>query len=313
MGLLGFVIRRLVLAIPTALLVLFLVFALLHIAPGDPARTMAGLRASEESVEATRVTLGLDRPVPEQFVRYLQRLANGDLGTSTANRVPVSEVILDRIVPTVWILVAGAVLAVMVSLALAIVAARRRDRWPDHLIRWFTVAGLAMPVFWVGLLLILLVALPTGWLPVGGFGVTPTERFRSVLLPGLTLALSLVPIQTRALRSSLLEISEQEVATAARALGIGERRVWRRHILRNAAPPAVSVLSVQAGSLVFAAVVIETTFGIPGIGQGLVDAVSRRDFPVIQGITLVSAAVVMTVHIAADITYALLDPRVQAR
>lgn len=313
MGRLAFIGRRLAMAVPTAILVLLLVFLLLHLAPGDPARTVAGLRATEESVQETRVELGLDRPLSEQFGKYLSRLWQGDLGKSTASNLPVSEVIGGRLAPTAWLLIAGATIAVTMSLLLASAAARHRDRWQDQVIRWFTVASLAMPAFWVGLLLILLVALPTGWFPVGGFGGSLTDRVRSVALPGLTLALALAPVQIRALRSSLIEVYEAEYAAAARAIGVGERRLLWRHLLRNAALPAVTVLAVQTGSLLFAAVIVEATFGIPGIGQALVEAVSRRDFPVVQGITLISAGLVMGAHIVADVVYAILDPRVESR
>jgi peptide/nickel transport system permease protein len=168
-----------------------------------------------------------------------------------------------------------------------------------------------MPVFWVGLMLILLVALPTGWFPVGGFPDGLAEQVRAMVLPSLTLGFALAPVQIRALRSSLAQVYDSDYTMAARSIGVSETRLLWRHLLRNAALPAVTVLAVQMGSLLFGAVVVEATFALPGLGQGLVQSVSRRDFPMVQGVTLISAVLVLTAHLLADAAYAALDPRVE--
>ena len=168
-----------------------------------------------------------------------------------------------------------------------------------------------MPVFWVGLMLILLVALPTGWFPVGGFQGGPGDKLRSLVLPSVTLGFALAPVQIRALRSSLAQVYDSDYAVTARSLGVGEGRLLRRHLLRNAALPAITVISVQMGSLLFGAVITEATFGLPGLGSALVQSVSRRDFPMVQGIALASALFVLLAYLVTDVVYAILDPRVR--
>lgn len=292
---------------------LVVVFLLLRLAPGDPARALAGIQASDDAVARIRTELGLDQSIASQFVSYVGQLAHGDLGTSAGTGVPVATVIGDRLPVTAALIGGGILVSIVLSVGLAGIAARARDRPVDHAIRGLTVGLLCMPVFWIALLLILLIAIPTGWFPVGGYGGSALDKVRAITLPALALGCSLAPLQVRALRSSLIEEYGSDHVAAARSLGVGELRLFWRHVLRNAALPVVAVLAVQMGSLLFSVVVVEAAFGLPGIGQALVQAVARRDYATIQGITLVSALIVIAVYLLADVCYALLDPRVEAR
>jgi peptide/nickel transport system permease protein len=311
MGRFGFVLGRLVQMVPVLFLVLFMVFALLHVAPGDPARTLAGIKASEESVQQIRQQLGLDRPLWVQYVTYVGNVAHGDLGISTVSGRPVTSILATRAPVTLFLLLGGTLVSMTLALVLAGAGARRPNSWVDQLVRGVSVVGLGMPVFWVGLMLILLVALPTGWFPVGGFQGGAGDKLRSLVLPSVTLGFALAPVQIRALRSSLAQVYESDYATTARSLGVGEGRLLRRHLLRNAALPAITVVSVQMGSLLFGAVITEATFGLPGLGSALVQSVSRRDFPMVQAIALASALFVLLAYLVTDVVYAILDPRVR--
>lgn len=306
-----FVFARLLQTIPVLFIVLLLVFALLHIAPGDPARTLAGVRATEESVQEIRKELGLDRPLLAQYGTYVGNVFQGDLGTSTVSRQPVTKIVGERLPVTLWLIIGGALVGTTFALLLAGLAARAPNSFIDHVVRAISTIGLGMPVFWVGLMLILLIALPTGWFPVGGFGDDLSTKLRSLVLPSVTLGFALAPVQIRALRSSLSQVYESDYTMSARSLGVSETRLLWRHLLRNAALPAVTVLAVQMGSLLFGAVVVEATFALPGLGQGLLQSVSRRDFPMVQGVTLISATLVLAAHLLADAAYAALDPRVE--
>jgi peptide/nickel transport system permease protein len=309
----GFVLRRVAESVPLLVGITLGVFLLLEITPGDPARALLGPRAPEAAVQAERERLGLDGPITTRFISYVGRAAQGDLGASIRSQQPVTELVADRAPVTLWLLGAGLAFSLAASVPLAVLAARNRDRAADHVIRGFSFFGLTMPPFWVGLMLILFVALPTEIFPVGGFGETPAEHLRAVVLPGLTMALFLSPVQIRSLRAGILTVLASEHVAAARSLGTPEGRLYRRHVLRNAAGPAVALLAVQAAAMLFGAVVIEATFGLPGLGQAMVLAVQQRDFPVVQGLTLVFAVAVLVVNLLADVAQVLLDPRVELR
>lgn len=288
----------------------FVVFLLLEITPGDPARQVAGLRAPEERVEKVRESIGLDDPIVVQYWRYATDALGGDLGYSYKSQQPVTDIIGERIEPTVWLMVLGTLLAVLISVPLAIIAALRRDRLPDHMIRGFGLIGIGMPAFWIGVMLILLVALPTGWFPVGGFGGDPVEKLRSIALPALTLAIGSAPILIRSLRASILNILQSDYVATARSIGLPPRLVLRKFVLRNAAASTVTLLALEIGFLLFGAVVIETTFAIHGVGEGIVLAARGRDLASIQGYTMLFALVVVFVYLVSDAIIAMLDPRV---
>ena len=306
-----FVLKRLLLTIPLLLGIVLLVFLILEITPGDPVRQIVGLRASEERLDEVREELGLDDPVWVQYARYVKSVAGGDLGYSYKSRQSVASLIAERIPVTIWLLGFGLAFSLFLSIPLGIISALRQNRPVDHAIRGVGLVGLTMPSFWVGIILILVVALPTGLFPVGGFGETTVEHLHSIILPAVTLAIAIAPIQIRAVRASVIGVMGSDYISMARSLGIPSRRLMRRFVLRNAAPPVIAILALDIGFLLFGAVVIETTFALPGIGQGLVLAARGRDIPSIQGYTLLFAVIVVAVYLWADIMTALADPRVE--
>ncbi|ANN15859.1 hypothetical protein SD37_09515 [Amycolatopsis orientalis] len=287
-------------------------FTLGQLAPGSPARLLLGIQASQEAVDAMNAELGLDRPLLVQWFEYVWNVLHGDLGRSYSSSRSVGSLIADRSEVTAWLLTAGLGLSIVLSVTLATLAAGRRGTWVDAWIRNFTVASIAVPTFWSGLMLIRLIALPTGWLPVGGFGETTLEHVQSIVLPAITLAIFLAPIQIRVLRTNLVESLGSGYVEAAASRGVPRRRLLLRHALPNAAAPAIAIVSVQAGYLLFGAVMIENTFQLPGLGSSLVLAVNQRDYPMINGITLVFAAVVISFSLMSDALTALIDPRVRA-
>ncbi|WP_031470117.1 ABC transporter permease [Sciscionella sediminilitoris] len=307
----AFIARRLLFAVPLLLVIVFLVFMLLQITPGDPARAVAGLRASEADLRAVRHQLGLDDSVFVRFLRYVNDLLHGNLGYSFKSSEPVSAMIGERFPITAWLLVSGILLSLAISIPAGILSARRERGFADTITRSTEMVGLAMPSFWVGIVLVLTVALPTGALPAGGFGEGFGGHLRSIVLPALTLAISVAPLQIRSLRASVLAVRGRDYVTMARTLGISERRVTGRFVLRNAAGPSVSLLALNIGFLLFDAVIIESTFALPGLGQGIVLAAKQRDIPAIQGYTLLFAVIVVLVYLAADIVNAALDPRMK--
>ncbi len=311
MGRFGFVIKRLLQTIPMLFGIVLVVFLVLQITPGDPARQIVGLRASEEQLEEVREELGLNDPIIVQYGRYVGDVLQGDLGYSYKSRKPVSSIIGERISVTVWLMVTGVLMTLLISVPLGVIAALRKDRAADQIIRGFGLLGLSMPSFWTGVILLLLVALKTGWFPAGGFGETFGERLHSMILPGLTLAIASSPFIIRGLRASMIQVMESDYISTARSIGVAGGRLVRRFVLRNSAGPGVTLVAIEIGFLLFGAVVIETTFALPGVGQGLVLAARGRDLPSVQGYTLLFALVVVAVYLLADIVTAILDPRVE--
>lgn len=310
MGRFGFVLKRLLLAVPMFLAVILVVFLLLDLAPGDPARQVAGLRAPEQQVERVRESLGLNDPIYTRYWRYVKEVFTGDLGHSFKSQQSVSSMIGERIEPTAWLLGFGTLLALLFSVPLAFLAALRHDRVADHAVRTGSAVALGMPAFWVGVMLILLVALPTGLFPVGGFGGSFGQKLQSIALPALTLAIGSAPVLIRSLRASVLGILESDYVTTARSLGLSQGTVLRKFVIRNAAAPTVTILALEVGFLLFGAVVIESTFAIHGLGEGIVVATHSRDPGLIQGYTLLFAVIVIVVYLINDVILALLDPRV---
>lgn len=303
--------RRLASVVILLVGVMAVVFMLGQQAPGSPGRLLLGINASQDAVDAKNVELGLDRPLWTQFANYVWDALHGDLGHSYSSAEAVSSLVWDRFGATAWLLVAGLVLSLVLSTTLATLAARHRGTWVDTAIRAFTVTSIAVPTFWSGLLLVLLIALPTGWFPVGGFGETTTEHVRSIVLPAVTLAIATAPIQVRVLRANLLESMASGYVEAAASRGVSRRHLLTRHALPNAAVPAIAVVSIQAGYLLFGAVIVENTFQLPGLGSGLVTAITQRDYPMINGITLLFAVLVISFSLIGDALSALVDPRVR--
>lgn len=311
MGRFGFVLTRFAQAIPMLAGIVLVVFLLLHVAPGDPARNVAGPRASREEVAEIRTELGIDRPLVVQYGDYAGGVLRGDLGFSYKSGESVAAMVGARIGPTLWLLGAGLALTGVLTVPLAIVAARREGGVADHLIRFVCLLGLSLPSFWVGAMLLLAFALLLPWFPAGGFGESAWDHLRAVALPGLALAVASAPVLIRSLRASILSAYDQDYVDTARSLGLSDGTILRRFVLRNASSSTVTLVALEVGYLLFGAVVIESTFAIPGIGQGLVLAARGRDLPAIQGYTLLFAVAVVVVNLVADVVNTLLDPRVR--
>lgn len=284
------------------------VFILTQVAPGDAARLRLGPRASQEAVDALREQLGLDRSLPVQYFDYLGRLLRGDLGTSVNGR-QVTDIISQGIASTLWLLVGTLVLSVVTAVVIAWFTALKRDSGFDHGFRLVLLLSLFLPSFWVGFLLLRFIAIPTGWFPVAGLGDSPGELLVSLVLPSVTGAIALTPILARSLRSSLVEVLDSEYIAVARSLGIRGRALFMRHTIRNAAGPAVTLLALNVGYLLFGVVILESTFNIPGLGSSLITASTTQDVYVVQGITLLFAIGVVVANLAGEILASVIDPR----
>ena len=299
-------------AIPVLFGVTLIVFFMIHLVPGDPARTMLGVHATPARVAALHREWGLDRSVPEQYWLYLKRLLHGNLGTSLFYRVSTASLIRGRLPVTLWLIAYGTLLSIVIALPLATLAATRKDKAADQAVRAVPLVGLGFPPFWLGIMLLLAFGLHLGRLfPVGGYGNGFAGHLHSMFLPALTVALGISPLLIRSLRASLLQVLESDYVTTARSKGLSERRVLARHALRNAVVSTVAVLGVNIAFLIGATVVIEQVFALPGIGQLMLNSIFQRDFPVVQGVTLVFGIMVVLVYLATDVLHSLLDPRVR--
>ncbi|MGQ0550764.1 MAG: ABC transporter permease [Armatimonadota bacterium] len=300
-----YVVRRLGLMIPTLLGVTLIVFFLVRLIPGDPARLIAGILASEDEVARLRVELGLTRPIHVQYGIFLRRLARGDLGASAVTRTPVAEEISSRLRATVLLAISSIVLAAVIGMTAGIVSATRQYSALDYAVMGVALFGVSIPVFWLGLMLMLLFSVYLHWLPAGGYG-TPAH----VILPTIALAAVSIAIIARMTRSSLLETFNQDYIRTARAKGAGDQAVTLHHALKNALIPVITVIGLQFGALLGGAILTETVFAWPGIGRLLVNSVSSRDYPVIQGVVLMFAGLFALVNLAVDLLYAYVDPRI---
>ena len=297
--------RRLLAAIVTLLGVSFIVFMLMHLLPGDPARLIAGLNSPEEEVIRLRSQLGLDQPLAIQYWRFLANLLQGDLGKSIRSSAPVLSEIIARMPWTILLAFVSTLIATLIGIPAGVIAARWRNSVPDYLTSLVTLFGISMPVYWLGLMLIILFAVQLKWLPAGG-----NEGALSVILPAVTLAAFSVALIARMTRSSMLEVLGQDYLRTARAKGLRENSVVFRHALKNAFIPVVTVIGLQLGMLLSGSVLTETVFGWPGIGLLLVDSIFARDYPVVQGVVMVFAVIFTLLNILVDIFYAYLDPRI---
>lgn len=298
--------KRLLAVLPVVFGVLLLTFLLVHLVPGDPVEVMLGESASTADRSALRAELGLDQPLPAQFLAYLSNLAQGDFGRSIHSQVPIAELLAERIPATARLALLSLAIALAIGLPLGIVAALNHLRWPDRLATLSALTLSAMPHFWLGPLLMLVFALWLGWLPVSGM-----ENGGSIVLPALTLASGLAAILTRMTRASMLEVLHEDFVRTARAKGLPERTVILRHALKAALLPVVTVVGLQLGSLLAGAVITETVFGWEGVGRLLVESIEKRDYPVTQGCVLVIALTYVLVNLLTDLAYARLDPRVR--
>ncbi len=303
------VLRRVLQAVPTLLAVLVLTFLLVHLLPGDPASAVIGDRVTDAEVTRERALLGLDRPLPVQFGEYVGGLLHGDLGHSTSLGVPVSLLILARLPVTLMLTAMSAAIALLISVPLALVAALHRDRPLDLLLRGVFQVGLSMPAFYVGLLMLTLLAARLRLFPVGGYGTGFASHLWHLLLPSISLALSLSAVLLRNLRASICEVLDSPHVEFARLKGLEPALVLRRHVLRNALGSTVALFGLSTGTLLGGAVITETVFAVPGVGRLMVDSVFARDYPVIEALTLTLAALVVLTLLLTDLLQAALDPR----
>ena len=310
MSLLAILGRRVLQIVATVLLVAVLVFTLMHLLPGDPAQVMLGDRGSTAAIAQLHHDLGLDRSIPVQFWEFLKRIVTLNLGESVTMRIPVTLLIADRLPITVLLTGMAAFLALLTAVPLALLAALRQGGLADAVIRGFSQLSLSMPVFYIGLILLITLAAGLRWFPVGGIGNGFVEDLYYLFLPALTLALSLSAILLRNLRSSLIEVLHAEFVSFATAKGLRRRVVLGRHVLRNASISMVTLLGLNISSLVGGAVITETVFGIPGVGRLMIDSIFSRDYAVVQGLTMVLCVLVSAVFLAVDAVQALLDPRI---
>jgi peptide/nickel transport system permease protein len=310
----SYILRRVLSTVPVMAIVALFVFSLLYIAPGDPAAIIAGDQASPGDIERIRQGLGLDRPFLVQFGSWLWRILHGDLGTSIFTNLPVSSLIAQRIEPTLSLMVLTLVLTIVVAVPLGVLAAWKAGSWVDRTIMAFAVFAFSLPVFVVGYVLAFVFALQFEWLPVQGY--TPlAEGFwpwlQNLILPALALGCVYIALIARITRASMLEVLQQDYIRTARAKGLDQRSILFVHALKNAAVPIITVIGIGVALLIGGAVVTESVFAIPGLGRLTIDAILRRDYPVIQGIVLMFSFLYVLVNLMVDVTYTLVDPRIR--
>jgi peptide/nickel transport system permease protein len=286
-------------------------FLLIHLVPGDPARVLAGSRATPQAVEALREQLGLTESLPQQYLTFVKGFVTGDLGTSIIQRRPVSEVVGPRIMPSVYLIAFTLLLATAFAVPLAVLSARRHNHAADHAVRGVSTVMFVMPTFWLGILLALLFSVELHLLPSSGYGEGLAGHFESLVLPAVAVMFLVAPVLLRTLRGSLLEGLGSDYVSAGLARGLSERRVVYRHALRNSLLPAVTLLGVLVGMLLSATVVAENVFAIPGLGTLLVTAVNERDFPTVQAVAVIFGVAVVVVNLLTDLIYLALDPRIR--
>ena len=305
-GLAGYLVKRLIGIFLTIIGVITILFLLLHAIPGDPARVIAGLMASEEDVERIRHQLGLDKPIYIQYFTYLYRLLTLDLGVSARTQAPVIDEVMARLPNTVILAVVSLVMSVSIGIPLGILAALRRNTVIDMAVTGASLIGISMPVYWTGLLLISLFAVKLRWLPAGGYG-----SWKHIIMPSITLSLYLIAFVMRMTKSSVLDVLNQDYVKMAISKGLKRREILWRHVLRNALIPVVTITGLQFGNLLGGAVLTETIFAWPGMGRLIVDSIFSRDYPVVQGAIFVFALLFAFVNLVVDITYTIIDPRIR--
>jgi peptide/nickel transport system permease protein len=308
------VVRRVIATIPVMGVVALFVFSLLYVAPGDPAAIIAGDQATPADVERIRQGLGLDRPFLIRFGEWVWHILHGDLGTSIFTNLPVTTMIAQRFEPTLSLMVITLIFAVAVAVPIGVLAAWKAGTWIDRGIMAFAVLGFSVPVFVIGYLLAYVFALELEWLPVQGY--TPIAEglwpwFENLILPAVALGCVYIALIARITRASMLEVLQQDYIRTARAKGIGQRGILFVHALKNAAVPIVTVIGIGIALLIGGAVVTESVFAIPGLGRLTVDAILRRDYPVIQGVVLLFSFSYVLVNLAIDILYTVIDPRIR--
>jgi peptide/nickel transport system permease protein len=311
---LGYIVRRILAVIPVMVIVAIFVFLLLRLTPGDPAAIIAGDMATPAQLERIRTSLGLSEPLHVQFITWAGLLLRGDLGTSLISNTPVTQMIGQRIWPTFNIAVLTILLSVLIAVPMGVLAAWRHRTWADYAVMSFSVLGFSIPVFVIGYLFIQVFSIELRWLPVQGYSPPSAgigKFLARAILPCLTLATIYVALIARMTRASMLEVLGEDYIRTARAKGVREKAVLFRHALRNAAVPIMTIIGTGFALLIGGVVVTESVFNIPGIGRLTVDAILARDYPVIQGMILLTSALYVLVNLVIDLSYTFIDPRIR--
>ena len=303
---LNYLIKRIFTAFVVLLGVSTMVFLLIHLVPGDPVQAMLGEAAQPADLESMRIALGLHQPLYQQWLGFMNDLLHLDLGESFYSRRDISLLLLERLGPTVLLAMASILMAIFIAAPLGILAAMNKDSYWDSLAMGFSTLGIAIPNFWMGPLLILVFSIGLGWLPVSG-----SAGISSLILPAITLGTAMAALLSRMIRSSLLEVLTEEYITAARARGLSPARIILHHAMPNAALPVITVLGIQLGGLLAGAVITETIFSWPGVGQLTIESIQRRDYPVVQACILLISFSYVLVNLLTDLFYVVLDPRVR--
>ncbi|MFJ8940241.1 ABC transporter permease [Streptomyces sp. NPDC102365] len=312
-----YLLRRLAFLLVSLALASVVLFVLLRLLPGDPANALTSVGASPEQIAAARHSIGSDRPLPEQFTHWLGQLTSGDLGTSFVSSLPVGPEVTARLNVTVPLTLAAFVLAVVIAVPVGFVAAYKRRTWYGAVLSGISQLGIAVPVFWLGMILIAVFALNAGWLPSGGFPQdgwdAPAEAIRSLVLPVVTIALVMGASLIRYVRSATLDVLGSDYLRTARALGASFPKAMWRHGLRNASVPVISILGIELASTLLGAVVVESVYALPGLGSLLATGIAQHDYPVVQGVLFVSTLAVLLIGFAADLVQRVIDPRLRGR
>ncbi|NTJ65129.1 ABC transporter permease [Agrobacterium rhizogenes] len=306
-----FVLTRPLQFLPVLFGISVITFVLVRLIPGDPARNILGTRATPTALASIRAQYGLDQPMWLQYFYFIKNLGNGKMGKSILYKIDVLPLISTRIEPTIALVVTSVILSILIAVPMSAIAARNVGRAPDHIVRIVSTFGIGLPPFWLGLMLIILFSVQLGILPVSGYGSTIGEKIAHLVLPALTVALSLSTVLTRSLRAAMIESLKSDVATAARARGMPEGIVFWRHVVPNSLVPTINLLAVNIGWLIGGTVVVESVFALPGMGQLLVRAIFSRDYMVVQGVAMVFACATVLVNFLADIVTVAVDPRVK--
>jgi len=309
-----YVLKRTFILLVTLILVSMVIFAVLMVIPSDPAQIILGIHATPETLQALRHKLGLDRSVIVQYLSYIKNVTLGDLGRSITYDVPINSLIFSRLQVTVPLAILSMIFAVLLSIPMGIYSSLHRNRMGDYGIMVFSQIGLAVPAFWAGILLILLFAVALHWFPAGGFQnwlIDPMRAIKSLLLPALSLGFVRAAVLTRMTRSSMLEVLGEDYIRTARSKGLPKRTVIYKHALRNAIIPIITIIGLQAGDLLAGAIIIENVFHLPGIGRLVFEAIGQRDLPVVQGVVLFIATMIVAINFVIDVAYRYLDPRIR--
>jgi glutathione transport system permease protein len=302
----AYILKRLLGLLPTLFIVAVLVFLFVHMLPGDPARLAAGVDASPETVELVRQDLGLDKPMPQQFLHFFGNLVQGDFGQSMRSKRPVSAEVAERFMPTLLLTITSMAWAVVFGLIIGIVSAVYRNRWPDRIGMTLAVSGISFPAFALGMLLMQIFSVQLGWLPTVG-----ADSWRHYILPSITLGAAVAAVMARFTRASFIEVIGEDFVRTARAKGVSEKWVVLKHCLRNALIPVVTMMGLQFGFLLGGSIVVEAVFNWPGLGRLLVDAIEMRDYPVIQTLVLLFSLEFILINLAVDVLYGFINPTIR--